>query len=214
MLSARFLWLSGARRRLALPCLLLCAALAAPAAQAARVLVFGDSISAGYGINPAQGWVSLLQGQLGKQHTVINASLSGETTAGGLNRLPAVLKQQRPDVVVLELGGNDGLRGLPLAEMQSNLGAMVRLAQAANARVMLVGMALPPNYGPEYGSKFQQVYREVAKQQRVVLVPLLVAGFERDLSQFQNDGIHPLAAAQPRMVANVLPGLQPLLRRR
>ncbi|MEQ6291341.1 arylesterase [Vogesella sp. GCM10023246] len=212
MLSGRSKLWSGAWRRAALCALLLPLVLAAPAAQAARVVVFGDSISAGYGINPAQGWVNLLQGRLGKQHTVINASLSGETTAGGLNRLPAVLQQHRPDVLVLELGGNDGLRGLPLAEMQSNLNAMVRLAQAANARVMLIGMALPPNYGPEYGSKFQQVYRAVAKQQRVALVPLLVAGFERDLSQFQNDGIHPLAAAQPRMVANVLPGLQPLLR--
>ncbi|WP_174873232.1 arylesterase [Vogesella oryzae] len=213
MLSGRFKLWSSACRRLALCCLLLPLAIAAPVAQAARVVVFGDSISAGYGINPAQGWVKLLQDKLGKQHTVINASLSGETTAGGLNRLPAVLQQHQPDVLVLELGGNDGLRGLPLSEMQANLNAMVRLAKAARARVMLVGMALPPNYGPEYGSKFQQVYREVAKQQHATLVPLLVAGFERDLSQFQNDGIHPLAAAQPRMVANVLPALQPLLRR-
>ncbi|SCK06723.1 acyl-CoA thioesterase-1 [Vogesella sp. LIG4] len=204
---------SGAARRLVPACLLLCTSLAAPAALAARVVVFGDSISAGYGINPAQGWVKLLQDKLGAQHTVINASLSGETTAGGLSRLPAVLQQHRPDVVVLELGGNDGLRGLPLIEMQRNLSSMAQLARSAHARVLLIGMALPPNYGPEYGARFQQVYRDVARQQKAALVPLLVAGFERDLSQFQSDGIHPIASAQPRMVANVLPTLQPLLRR-
>lgn len=214
MLSAccgRFMSWSAILRRL-LPAVLACL-LCIPAAQAATIMVFGDSISAAYGINPAQGWVSLLQRQLGTQHRVINASLSGETTAGGLARLPTVLKQHKPDIVLLELGGNDGLRGLPLPEMQHNLGRMVQLAKQARARVLLIGMALPPNYGPEYGSKFQQVYRNVAREQKIPLVPLLVAGFESDLAQFQNDGIHPLAGAQPRMVANVLPTLQPLLRR-
>ncbi|MDC7702038.1 arylesterase [Vogesella indigofera] len=193
-------------------CFLLGVLLLAPhMAHAARIVVFGDSLSAAYGLRPEQGWVRLLQQQLGSTHQVINSSLSGETTAGGLARLPAVLRQQRPEVLILELGGNDGLRGLPLPAMQDNLSAMVRLAQRAGARVLLVGMALPPNYGPDYGAKFRQVYDKVARQHKVTLVPLLVAGFEQDLALFQGDGIHPVAEAQPRMVRNVLPALLPFL---
>ncbi|MFN4238678.1 MAG: arylesterase [Vogesella sp.] len=192
-------------------CLLLACLLVAPLAQAGKIVVFGDSLSAAYGLNPAQGWVSLLQKQLGPKHQVINASLSGETTAGGLARLPAVLQQHKPDVLVLELGGNDGLRGLPLPAMQDNLNQMVRLAQSQKARVLLVGMALPPNYGPEYGNKFQAVFRDVASARKTPLVPLLVKGFERDLSKFQPDGIHPAASAQAQMMNNVLPALLPLL---
>ena len=192
-------------------CVLLACLLAAPLAQAGKIVVFGDSISAAYGLNPAQGWVSLLQKKLGAKHQVVNASLSGETTAGGLSRLPAVLQQHKPDVLVLELGGNDGLRGLPLTAMQDNLNQMVRLAQSQKARVLLVGMALPPNYGPEYGNKFQAVFRDVAAARKTALVPLLVKGFEGDLAQFQPDGIHPAASAQARMLDNVLPALLPLL---
>ncbi|MFD2447901.1 arylesterase [Vogesella fluminis] len=130
-------------------CFLLVALLLAPhLAHAARIVVFGDSLSAAYGLRPEQGWVRLLQQQLGSTHQVVNSSLSGETTAGGLARLPAVLRQQRPDVLILELGGNDGLRGLPLPAMQDNLSAMVRLAQRAGARVLLIGMALPPIMAP------------------------------------------------------------------
>ena len=196
-------------------CFLLVALLLAPhMAHAARIVVFGDSLSAAYGLRPEQGWVRLLQQQLGSTHQVINSSLSGETTAGGLARLPAVLRQQRPDVLILELGGNDGLRGLPLPAMEDNLSAMVRLAQRAGARVLLVGMALPPNYGPDYGAKFRQVYDKVARRHKVALVPLLVAGFEQDLALFQGDGIHPVAEAQPRMVRNVLPALTPLIARK
>ncbi|GGX95797.1 arylesterase [Vogesella alkaliphila] len=196
-------------------CFLLVALLLAPhLAHAARIVVFGDSLSAAYGLRPEQGWVRLLQQQLGSTHQVVNSSLSGETTAGGLARLPAVLRQQRPDVLILELGGNDGLRGLPLAAMQDNLSAMVRLAQRAGARVLLIGMALPPNYGPDYGAKFRQVYDKVARRHKVPLVPLLVAGFEQDLALFQGDGIHPVAEAQPRMVRNVLPALTPLIARK
>ena len=196
-------------------CFLLGVLLLAPhMAHAARIVVFGDSLSAAYGLRPEQGWVRLLQQQLGGAHQVINSSLSGETTAGGLARLPAVLRQQRPEVLILELGGNDGLRGLPLLAMQDNLSAMVRLAQRAGARVLLVGMALPPNYGPDYGAKFRQVYDKVARQHKVPLVPLLVAGFEQDLALFQGDGIHPVAQAQPRMVRNVLPALTPLIARK
>lgn len=192
-------------------CLLLACLLAAPLAQAGKIVVFGDSLSAAYGLNPAQGWVSLLQKKLGAKHQVVNASLSGETTAGGLSRLPGVLQQHKPDVLVLELGGNDGLRGLPLTAMQDNLNQMVRLAQSQKARVLLVGMALPPNYGPEYGNKFQAVFRDVAAARKTALVPLLVKGFEGDLAQFQPDGIHPAASAQARMLDNVLPALLPLL---
>ncbi|MDC7714565.1 arylesterase [Vogesella sp. LYT5W] len=196
-------------------CFLLVVLLLAPhMAHAARIVVFGDSLSAAYGLRPEQGWVRLLQQQLGSTHQVINSSLSGETTAGGLARLPAVLRQQRPEVLILELGGNDGLRGLPLPAMQDNLSAMVRLAQRAGARVLLVGMALPPNYGPDYGAKFRQVYDKVARRHKVALVPLLVAGFEQDLALFQGDGIHPVAEAQPRMVRNVLPALTPLIARK
>lgn len=196
-------------------CFLLVALLLAPhMAHAARIVVFGDSLSAAYGLRPEQGWVRLLQQQLGSTHQVVNSSLSGETTAGGLARLPAVLRQQRPEVLILELGGNDGLRGLPLPAMQDNLSAMVQLAQRAGARVLLVGMALPPNYGPDYGAKFRQVYDKVARRHKVPLVPLLVAGFEQDLALFQGDGIHPVAQAQPRMVRNVLPALTPLITRK
>lgn len=193
-------------------CFLLCILFIAPnVAHAARVVVFGDSLSAGYGLSQGQGWVHLLQQQLGTSHQVINASLSGETTAGGLARLPAVLKQQRPEVLILELGGNDGLRGLPLGAMQDNLAAMIKLAKTAKARVLLIGIALPPNYGPDYGAKFQQVYAKLARQSQVALVPQLLAGFEQNLALFQADGIHPVAQAQPRIVSNVLPKLQPLL---
>lgn len=193
-------------------CLVICLVmLAAPLAQAAKVVVFGDSLSAAYGLRTEQGWVSLLQQNLGPKHQVINASLTGETTAGGLARLPAVLKQHRPDILVLELGGNDGLRGLPLPAMQQNLLQMGRLAEKNASKVLLVGMALPLNYGPDYGNKFRKVYEDVSRQGKWPLVPLLVAGFETDLSQFQPDGIHPVASAQPKMLQNVLPALARLL---
>ena len=196
-------------------CLLLCALLLTPvASHAAKIVVFGDSLSAAYGIKPVQGWVNLLQLKLGKNHQVINASLSGETTAGGKARLPAVLAQYKPDILILELGGNDGLRGLPLSAMQENLSAMIRSAQAKGSQILLVGMALPPNYGPDYGAKFQQVYRDLARQHKTGLLPLLVAGFEQDLSQFQGDGIHPLAQAQPRILGNVMPVLLPMIGRK
>ncbi|GGY27478.1 arylesterase [Paludibacterium paludis] len=173
------------------------------AAHGSTVLVFGDSLSAGYGLRPAEGWVALLQKELGPAHRVINASLSGETTAGGLARLPEALSAHRPDIVVLELGGNDGLRGLPLTDMKTNLAAMIRASRASGAKVVLVGMALPPNYGPDYTRRFTDVYRQLARQYSTAWVPLLVEGFAADLSQFQSDGIHPTAAAQPRMMRNV-----------
>lgn len=175
----------------------------AATAQAATLMVFGDSLSAAYGLPPGQGWVDLLARDLGPGHRVINASQSGETSAGGLSRLPQALARHTPDWVILELGGNDGLRGLPLAQMQSNLRAMIRLSRRAHARVLLVGIALPPNYGQAYAGAFQAVYANLAKEMQIDYVPQLMAGFADDLSQFQPDGIHPAAAAQKRMMRTV-----------
>nr|WP_294867370.1 arylesterase [uncultured Pseudogulbenkiania sp.] len=171
--------------------------------QAATVLVFGDSLSAGYGLSPGQGWVTLLQHSLAPRHRVINASMSGETTAGGLSRLPAALKRHRPDVVVLELGANDGLRGLPLPAMQHNLEQMIRLARQGKAQVLLVGLILPPNYGPKYRDEFHAVYDTLARQYELSYVPRLMADFEADTSKFQPDGLHPSAEVQPRMMETV-----------
>ncbi len=186
--------------------LLLLSLLCLPA-HSATLMVFGDSLSAGYGLKPGEGWVNLLQQQLGKHHRVVNASQSGETTAGGLARLPAALAAQRPDLVILELGANDGLRGLPLEAMQANLDAMIRTCRDKNARVVLVGMALPPNYGPEYTRRFSGVYHQLARQYRLPFVPFLMEGFAGDMTQFQADGIHPTAAAQRRILQNVRPRL-------
>lgn len=166
-------------------------------------MVFGDSIAAGYGLAPGQGWVPLLARELGPRHRVVNASQSGETSAGGLARLPQALARNKPDWVIIELGGNDGLRGLPLAALHDNLRAMVRLCQQARARVLLVGIALPPNYGPAYTGAFQAVYANLAREMRIAQVPQLMAGFAGDLRQFQPDGIHPAASAQARMMHTV-----------
>lgn len=171
--------------------------------QAATILVFGDSISAGYGLKPGQGWVALLAKQLAPQHRVVNASLSGETTAGGLTRLPQALAQHRPDWVILELGGNDGLRGLPLPAMRANLQQMITLCQRAHARVLLVAVSLPPNYGRPYGQAFHAVYDDLAKHQRLAYVPQLMQGFGTNLQQFQPDGMHPAATAQTQILHTV-----------
>ena len=187
--------------------------LAAPT-WAAKVLVWGDSLSAAYGLRAQEGWVALLATQLGAAHSVVNASQSGETTAGGLSRLPAALQQHRPDVVVLELGANDGLRGLPLDEMRSHLSQMIRLSQTAGARVLLVGMALPPNYGMAYTTAFSRVYADTVRQHRISFAPLLMAGFEADRRYFQADGLHPTAAAQGMMRDTVSKPLLPLLKTR
>ncbi|ASJ25095.1 arylesterase [Laribacter hongkongensis] len=186
--------------------------LACVPALAATVMVFGDSLSAGYGLKAGEGWVSLLARELAPRHRVINASVSGETSAGGLTRLPAALQQHKPDVLILALGGNDGLRGLPPAELRDNLDRMVELARARRTRVLLVGIELPPNYGPRYTREFAAVYDEVARNRKLPLVPSLIAGFGADRSMFQPDAIHPVAAAQPRMLSVVKPALQPLLK--
>ena len=183
-------------------------------AFARTLLVVGDSLSAAYGIDVKSGWVAQLQQRLRRDqadYTVINASISGDTTANGRVRLPQALAQHRPSVVVIELGGNDGLRGLPLAEMKKNLAAMVRAAKAGGARVVLVGIKLPPNYGVRYTQDFERVYRELAKEQRVTLVPHLLDNVAGTDGLMQPDGIHPTAAAQARMLDNVWPTLRPLL---
>ncbi len=199
--------------RITLLCLL--AATAAVARAENTILVFGDSISAGFGIAVENGWVALLQAKLQDQgygYQVVNASVSGETTAGGLSRLPRALALHHPQIVVLELGGNDGLRALPIAAMRANLSKMVRLARAAHASVILLGMRIPPNYGPEYTAQFQRAYRDVAKA-RVAFVPFFLDDVAMTPALMQADGIHPNVRGQPRLVANVWKVLRPLLRK-
>ena len=180
------------------------------------LLVLGDSISAGYGLAAGTGWVALLDARLkseGYRHSVVNASISGDTTAGGRARLPALLAQHTPAIVVIELGGNDALRGGNLAATRANLESMVAAAQDAKARVLIVGMQLPPNYGPTYVRDFSALFAEVAKAKRVPIVPAFFAGFGDDLALFQQDRIHPSAQAQAKLLDNVWPTLQPLLRK-
>ena len=191
---------------------------AAPAAaNAPVVLVLGDSLSAEYGLARGSGWVALLAQRLAGQGLaarVVNASISGDTTAGGRTRLPALLKTHRPAVVVIELGGNDALRGLPLDSTQANLAAMTQAAQQAGARVLLAGMQVPPNYGADYGQRFAAVFGAVAKAEGAALVPFLLKGVAdraNPLELFQPDRIHPLAAAHPIILDNVWPALLPLL---
>jgi len=184
-------------------------------AQAARtLLVFGDSLSAGYGLPQGTGWVTLLEQRLRRDkldYVVVNASISGETTLGGRNRIEAALREHRPAVVVLQLGANDGLRGNPLEDTRRNLIAMVEACRKANARVLLVGMRIPPNYGPVYTRRFETLFAEVARQQNVSLVPFMLQGFAEKRELFQSDGIHPAAEAQPRVLDNIYKRLQPML---
>ena len=217
---SRFRFVSQARRRWLCRAALLPLAVAALPLQAANppvLLVVGDSISAGYGLSNGEGWVHLLEQRLaseGYRYQVVNASISGDTTAGGRARLPALLARHKPAVVVIELGGNDALRGGDLAETRANLDAMTRAAQAAGAKVLLVGMQLPPNYGSGYVRSFSALFRDVATSRHVPLVPFIFAGFAEDLASFQADRIHPTATAQPRILANVWPVLAPMLGRR
>lgn len=178
------------------------------------MLVFGDSLSAGYGLPQGTGWVTLLEQRLRRDkldYAVVNASISGETTLGGRNRIEAALREHRPAVVVLQLGANDGLRGNPLEDIRRNLIAMVEACRKANARVLLVGMRIPPNYGPVYTRRFEALFAEVARQQNVSLVPFMLQGFAEKRELFQSDGIHPAAEAQPRVLDNIYKRLQPML---
>jgi acyl-CoA thioesterase-1 len=187
------------------------------AADAPVVLVVGDSISAGYGLASGEGWVDLLAAKIrteGYPYRVVNASISGDTTAGGRARLPALLKQYQPAIAIVELGANDALRGGNLTATRGNFDAMVSAAQTAGAKVVVVGMQLPPNYGAAYVHEFGALFADVAKGRRAALVPFVFDGFGDDLAQFQADRIHPNAAAQARILANVWPALSPLLRKR
>jgi acyl-CoA thioesterase-1 len=190
-------------------CLLLL--LSGPVLGAPTILVFGDSLSAAYGIPRESGWVSLLQRRLPKL-SVVNASVSGETTAGGLTRLPQVLEAHRPSITIIELGANDGLRGLPMRQTARNLEAMIALAKKQGSQVLLVGMRLPPNYGPAYTDKFQALFADVAKTGKVRLVPFLLAGMAGQRERFQTDGLHPDAGAQPLLMDNVWRELKPMLK--
>ena len=183
------------------------------------ILVLGDSLSAEYGLARGSGWVALLEQRLkrgGVRARVVNASVSGDTTAGGRSRLPALLQQHRPAVVVIELGGNDALRGLPLAGTRDNLRAMIRASREAGARVLLLGMDMPPNYGERYRAEFRAVYTDLARDEKVALVPFFLAGVAdgpQATTLFQPDRIHPNEKAQPIMLDNVWPHLQRLLPR-
>jgi acyl-CoA thioesterase-1 len=202
------------RRVLAILLLACCVAL--PAAAAPTILVWGDSLSAGYGLDANTGWVHLLEQRLqtqGERYVVVNGSVSGETTSGGLARLPAALARERPDWVLIELGANDGLRGLPLSEMRDNLTKMTRLARAAGAKPVLFEMRLPTNFGPIINGRFRAVFADVAKAENVPLVPFFLEAVATDPRRwFQDDGIHPNAQAQPRLLDAVWASLAPLLR--
>lgn len=180
------------------------------------MLVYGDSLSSAYGMPERRGWVALLEERMKRErpdYNVANASISGETTAGGLARLPAVLAKHKPAVLVLELGSNDGLRGLPVAAMKKNLEAMIDQAHKAGARVLVIGMRMPPNYGDAYARAFEKAFAEVAKSRKAALLPFLMDGFADKMELFQPDRIHPNEAAQPAMLKNVWGALAPLLRK-
>jgi len=186
------------------------------AASERTLLVFGDSLSAAYGLRLDQGWVSLLQKRLQSQgygYRVLNASVSGETTDGGRSRLARALSQHQPELVILELGANDGLRGLPVKDVQVNLAQMIGVIRKAGAKTLLVGIKIPPNYGAQYTRAFAAMYESLAKEQNVPVVPFLLDGIALDPQLMQADGLHPNAPGQPRVLENVWPYLQPLLRR-
>jgi acyl-CoA thioesterase-1 len=178
------------------------------------VLVLGDSLSAGHGIDSRRGWVSLLESRLvaqGYGHRVVNASASGETTGGGLARLDRALALHRPDIVIIELGANDALRGLPLAQVRGNLGDIISRSLAAHARVVLLGMRVPPNYGPAYAESFAALYGELAGQFEIQYVPFFLEDVALDPALMQDDGLHPTERAQTTLLDNVWPALEPLL---
>lgn len=186
-------------------------------AASKTILVYGDSLSAAYGIPREQGWVSLLEQRIQARqlpYRIVNASVSGETTSGGLSRLPANLKQHKPDLVILELGANDGLRGLPVSEMQKNLGSMIMASREAKAEVLLLGMMLPPNYGHRYAHEFKASFTQLALKFKLPLVPFFLDGVAAHPELVLDDGLHPSAAGQPRILENIWPELEPLLRQK
>jgi len=188
----------------------------AAASRERTLLVFGDSLSAAYGLRADQGWAAQLQKRLDDQgygYRVVNASVSGETTSGGRNRFSRALEQHKPDLVVLELGANDGLRGLPVKDATENLAAMIAQARQSKAAVLLAGILIPPNYGQQYASSFAAMYRDLSTQFRVPLIPFLLEGVALESRYMQADGLHPNAQGQPLVLENVWRHLQPLLER-
>jgi acyl-CoA thioesterase-1 len=194
--------------------LLLVLTAVAPAHAARTILVFGDSLSAGYGLPQGSGWVSLLEHRLKRDrldYTVVNASISGETSLGGRNRIAATLAEHQPAVVIVQLGGNDGLRGNSIEQTRRNLIAIVEASRKSGAKVLLVGMRIPPNYGQVYRRRFEALFAEVARQQNASLVPFMLQGFADKREWFQSDGIHPAVEAQPRILDNIYRRLRALL---
>jgi acyl-CoA thioesterase I len=203
-------------RWLVLALILAAAALPARSAEPPVILVLGDSLSAGFGLAPGQGWVSLLQQRLKKQgygHRVVNASVSGETTDGGVARIDRALATHKPGIVILELGGNDGLRGLPVARVETNLGLLITRSRRAGAQVLMLTVSMPTNYGPQYASAYRKVYDDLRVRYKVSSAALMSPKMAVDLTYFQADGIHPNAQAQPLLLNNVWTALEPLLRR-
>jgi acyl-CoA thioesterase-1 len=202
-------WIVGAGAALAL------AASASVYSAPKTILVVGDSLSAEYGLARGTGWVALLGQRLQADKisaNIVNASISGDTTAGGLSRLPALLQQHHPSVVVLELGANDGLRGLPVKSAETNLRTMIDMAEKAHAKVLLVGMRMPPNYGRAYTERFAGMYRDLSKQEKVPLVPFMLDGVAQEPANFQADRLHPVANAHPTILNNIWPQLAPLIK--
>ncbi|MGQ9685195.1 MAG: arylesterase [Thiobacillaceae bacterium] len=186
------------------------------AASGGSILVLGDSLSAAYGLPRQSGWVTLLEERLSQRkfnYRVVNASVSGETSAGGASRIAGLLRQHRPEILILALGANDGLRGLPATQLQSNLETMIHTARRGNVKVLLVGMRMPPNFGPAYTRQFAAVYAELARRHRTAFVPFLLEGFADRPEYFLSDGIHPNGAAQPLILERVWTALEPLLHR-
>jgi acyl-CoA thioesterase I len=191
-----------------------CNAVAAPGER--TLLVFGDSLSAAYGLRADQGWVALLEKRLETQgygYRVVNASVSGETTSGGRSRIERALAQHKPDLVILELGANDGLRGLPVKEARANLAAIIAAIRRAKSRLLLVGIMMPPNYGPQYTRVFADMYAALGRENKIPLVPFMLEGVVQESRYMQPDGLHPNAAGQPRVLEIVWPRLRPLLER-
>jgi acyl-CoA thioesterase I len=189
----------------------------APAFSAPKILIFGDSLSTGYGIEKSQSWVSLLEAKIKKHNLsaqVINASISGETTIGGANKIQQVLQLHHPDIIIIALGGNDGLRGLNLNEMQANLEKIIKAAKKTGSEVMLIGMKIPPNYGMQYTQQFHATYQNLSQQYQTQLVPFLLEGIGGNPALMQEDGLHPNATAQPKILDNVWVTLSPLLQNR
>jgi acyl-CoA thioesterase-1 len=202
-------WIVGAGAALAL------AASASAYSAPKTILVVGDSLSAEYGLARGSGWVALLGQRLQADKiaaNIVNASISGDTTAGGLSRLPALLQQHHPSVVVLELGANDGLRGLPVKSAETNLRTMIDMAEKAHAKVLLVGMRMPPNYGRAYTERFAGMYKDLSKQEKVPLVPFMLDGVAQEPANFQADRLHPVANAHPTILNNIWPQLAPLIK--